>query len=783
MAGENDPSTHGQLHKGLPTGGGVRRRNWLKFAGTGIFGSQILTESTAAHSPYISITAQTETGSVAPGETQKIFITVVNDYGSSEEPVDLHAYFESAYDSEHNADYFGDEFEVVTHTDDGGSWEYEGWKWESVAPGERRDPAVELKVNENLSPGEYTFSIAAIDDHSTAYDDRANPTIVVESAGGDVSLSLTVTDDTAPPGGVATIEFRLTNTGSTESTGLQGYVDPPDGWSFAEEPGSFTSLAPGESETIPVKFNVPETVEGEYQVRGWVEDDAGNAAEDTATVTVQATLQLAVDPTRVTAIPGDSVSFAVGLENTSSEAVTNPQLGVNNHFVTDYAPLQGLRIKDHNDDGGAWRGDDRRGMWKWDALPAGETLSPTLTVALEKDVEPGEYPVYFDAFYHGINKLINGPQQTATIVVDEFTTLKAENRNLAARLDEISIAELEQESRVERIITAIENTTVDPEVAVAVLERLRWIQQLTNRTLESIAPTPPRQPEDTGYDLITAYTKGGLHLLVEFLLTKAAAAAVGMVGVAEQLGHLIGSWLMAVFNELETVEQIRNRSDDIVATVRSRIERGDVSSGREVQTAIDESIEADNTIKYLVNGRRRMFATTSIEEVLIRDGTFHEHRRNHDQWGDPDTHGNPRIRLETSLTVTETWLRNHIRRNELPGTNTAAEEAYGVGRSGIETTFKQATALMSAIDELTGNVELLAEIQRVLDSQEEGDLKSVGIEAVKALAQSIDTFVDTVAGMNALILLHDQHYTAVRRILYGEMTDAYVSDSNVWGVE
>jgi hypothetical protein len=101
------------------------------------------------------------------------------------------------------------------------------------------------------------------------------------------NLSLTLTDDTATAGGEAVVDFVLTNEGRTETASLQGIVNRPSNtWALVEEPAGFTTLEPGESETIPVRFEVPLDAAGEYTFSGLVESEAGNEATDTATVTV-----------------------------------------------------------------------------------------------------------------------------------------------------------------------------------------------------------------------------------------------------------------------------------------------------------------------------------------------------------------------------------------------------------------------------------------------------------------------------------------------------------------
>lgn len=129
--------------------------------------------------PQFEITAQSSTGSVAPGETTKIYPLISN---TGDAAGDVSAYFQAATDStDHNADFYSDDFTVVSHDDDGGNWEFEGWSWTDVGAGEIREPSVELEVKESLAPGDYTFAIDAIQSGGSASpDDTATATVTVE---------------------------------------------------------------------------------------------------------------------------------------------------------------------------------------------------------------------------------------------------------------------------------------------------------------------------------------------------------------------------------------------------------------------------------------------------------------------------------------------------------------------------------------------------------------------------------------------------------------------------
>jgi len=248
----------------------------------------------------------------------------------------------------------------------------------------------------------------------------------VPGGGGDVSLSLTLTDDTAVAGGEAVIEFVLTNEGSTEATRLQGFINPPaDAWTFKEPPGSFTSLASGESETIPVRYEVPADAAGEYEFGGLVEDDAGNEARDTATVVVGgADLTIQGDTTS----PGGGLTVEMELSNAGSTELTEPGIRFDDQLRAFSTGFEGLELVEIDADGGTVnRADTADGEavvgLSWPNLAAGTSVTPTLTVAAAEDAPTGEYTISAAA---GVD-LTTLATDTATVVVTDDPPLTLES--------------------------------------------------------------------------------------------------------------------------------------------------------------------------------------------------------------------------------------------------------------------------------------------------------------------------------------------------------------------
>lgn len=135
--------------------------------------------SVTVEGPEFDATLGSSVGSVAQGESTTLFPVVTNTGDVAGNPA---VYFRAATDeTAHNADYYGTDFDVVAHDDDGGDWGFEGWSWSGVEPGESREPSVELEVGETVDPGEYTFAVESIGNGQfDEPDDTAITTVTVE---------------------------------------------------------------------------------------------------------------------------------------------------------------------------------------------------------------------------------------------------------------------------------------------------------------------------------------------------------------------------------------------------------------------------------------------------------------------------------------------------------------------------------------------------------------------------------------------------------------------------
>jgi len=214
---------------------------------------------------------------------------------------------------------------------------------------------------------------------------------------GDVSLTLAITDATAEAGGTATVTYILTNEGSAGSTGLQGRIDfPPGNWQLGES-GSFTSLDPGESDSVSAEVLLPDSASGEYTIDGDVTDNAGNEASASATITVEET----GEPEFEFTAEASPETVALGEETTLEFTITNVGDGVGDDlyaaFFGDeelrnaYPYQQPFEISSRDDDGGGWDGGWLYGPSFDSVIAPGETRMPSVDVTVTESAAPGEY--------------------------------------------------------------------------------------------------------------------------------------------------------------------------------------------------------------------------------------------------------------------------------------------------------------------------------------------------------------------------------------------------------
>lgn len=385
--------------------------------------------------------------------------------------------------------------------------------------------------------------------------------------GGTVDLHLEMTADTAERGDTAAITYRVTNQGDADATGLKGFIDPPsDAWEILSSEDLTTAPAGG-TDTATVELAVPSDAEGEYEFAGVVEDDAGNVARDTATVTVETGLRLTAQPARRTAAPGESMTFQLVLENPGDDPIPEPRVGVNTHYLVDYEPLDGLVAEELTAEEATWNGGGRRAILEWDSIPAGDAYTPTLTFGVKEDVETGEYDIQFDSYY-GTDRFVDGPRTTATVAVERFDKLRAEKLDLAATIDEVTVRNVDDERRARALLSEISAAVADGDVtrerAEAAAERMVLLEEVDEFWLRGVSRA--EYPRDIDSNLAEKTAVGVLKAATSILVTKWIAKKVA---VRLELGE-VGEYLLEIALKLveKAVEILLDHMLDVVpATV------------------------------------------------------------------------------------------------------------------------------------------------------------------------------------------------------------------------
>jgi hypothetical protein len=218
----------------------------------------------------------------------------------------------------------------------------------------------------------------------------------------------------AEAGGTATVTYILTNEGNTESTGLQGEIDlPPGNWQLGES-GSFSSLGPGESDSVSAEVLVPESASGEYTIDGSVTDDAGNEASASATITVEEAgepeFELTADGDETA--PGGEATVSLELNNigTATAGTVWIQLG---------GQAYDWNVATTQTDGGMWY--ERNRYWDIDDLASGASRSPSITFEIPDTMSPGEYVVDAEAVLPSSDYEVLA-EAMATVTISEDNT-------------------------------------------------------------------------------------------------------------------------------------------------------------------------------------------------------------------------------------------------------------------------------------------------------------------------------------------------------------------------
>lgn len=404
MREDEDASSEGS---GIPNAN-LNRRGWLKLATAGVFATGATANMTTvkADAEY-RFTAQSTTGPVKPGETFQIFPALTNIGDDSGEAA---IYFQSATNASHNADYYGTDFELVNHVDDGGQWEYEGWSWALTEPEQALEPNVELEVDEDLSSGEYTFALEATNTVQTEVIDTKTVTVTVEEPKRpELELTAKGPSDPVSVGDSATVSFELSNTGTEmakevsiqlQAEGIaydweidETASDPAGGaWNVPDRNWAIDELPPNETEAPAVTFSVPDDVApGTYTVTAEAKSDDAETDRKTASIVVKEPKRPELEVTATG--PADSVT--AGQEATVEVTLTNHGPGTASAVTTQlfalFSEAAELTIGDVSPSMGEWVQGLQWGIEDFAPEDGDQTLS--VTFELSPSIAAGEYTI------------------------------------------------------------------------------------------------------------------------------------------------------------------------------------------------------------------------------------------------------------------------------------------------------------------------------------------------------------------------------------------------------
>jgi hypothetical protein len=446
----------------------LHRRTWLQLLGIGVGTISASGAASARHTPgespsELSLFANTS-GPYAPGDEIELgvhFLTQTFDNA----PARLSGYIIPAdEDNHHNADFYGDEFELISHkiTDDGrgpsgewvtnrGSYDASGWEWEDAPEITEHAAQFSVKPSQSISPGEYTFAVnmfwGGVDTY-VKLDVWDTHTVTIEEP-PEIELSVTsYPNESKPSEGDVTFDFELTNTGGSGSNPeIQLLSDQSDinihqsspwevidsnsdggEWKFPSDTDENVSwlygeeLDPGWTISPSLTFSIPENVDPEtfdiFATAGSVEKNEDEYDTGTASITIDdpAELALTANSSPEDIKPsGDDVTLNLALTNTGGSATTPEIQLVSDQSDINIDELSPWEVVDFNSDDGLWVFPSDTGgnvaCQYAEELEPGETVTPSITYAIPENVDPGTYYVTSQAINTDANSEEN---ETAT---------------------------------------------------------------------------------------------------------------------------------------------------------------------------------------------------------------------------------------------------------------------------------------------------------------------------------------------------------------------------------
>jgi uncharacterized membrane protein len=239
----------------------------------------------------------------------------------------------------------------------------------------------------------------------------------VSAGSSDLSVSGPATSTS--PGSTVTVSFIVNNSGDSPTMGpALRITDTPSDWNisdhsngggtYQEKENTWLWLSIGAETTRnpTLDLDVPSSITtGTYNISAELLNGSSEVI-DTTTVQVTVKRQLRISLGDSNGMTGDNITIPVTLSNNGDSQINGPAVKVES------MPSEWSVISESSD-GGTWK--DATNTWTWMSIQENSTISPSVTVQVPKDAEPGAYNISTEAILRG-NSV---DKATATVNIEE----------------------------------------------------------------------------------------------------------------------------------------------------------------------------------------------------------------------------------------------------------------------------------------------------------------------------------------------------------------------------
>ncbi|QCC50035.1 outer membrane protein assembly factor BamB family protein [Halapricum salinum] len=544
---------------------------------------------------------------------------------------------------------------------------------------------------------------------------------VTGTGGGEANLVLEMTGDTAEAGGEATIDYILTNRGSAEATGLQGYVYRPSSDWTIEEAGAFTTLGAGETATASVTLAVPTDARGEYTFDGTVESESGSSATARCTVTVEP-----ANETPEAAFSYEPSEPVVGEEVTFDAAAASDPDGT----IVQYS----------------WEFDD--GSADADGVTTTRTFDSPGDYAVTLTVTDGE----------GATASVT---KTVTVEQTPFGRWKEAHLETATRLDELAVSNFGAAERAsaanEAYTTAVDDGRLSRTDATEAVQRLDRGLGITEDVFEYTTDAPELSTNE--FDLIGEMARPVLDTTLELAMTAisigkklAKGAGLGTKNVLKvaksKAFDAMTSLLSAAFgNTVDVASEVKTKGDTIVSKLQEGVYETVDQMLEFKEQLLDELVESVSASLQYAMEQSLLFSPV-VSEVY------------------PDGTG---VSLTDGLAVFYARLSaDPVANAGLDGTMAGASTAASDASASIQSEAEDTQALIADAKEFNEEYSLSTAIYDLFETPDSDDIVQTLVSAVLFLAGGVVDAFSTGGGYGALVKISVTHHLGLWGIQAGD---------------